>query len=104
VRDNERDKGKERERADRRESREKRRAKREKMSTLLSEKYDSPLRRWLRWMSAQGLSGSSLFVGLVAVGVVKSAVGMGGFSGEHIFRTPGRRIVPPLPDVIVEMC
>lgn len=72
----------EKERAERRERREKRRKEKERKSTLLGDKYDSPLRRWLRWMSRSGLSAWSLPVGLAAVLVVKAAVGLGGFSGK----------------------
>ncbi|ORY32289.1 ALG6, ALG8 glycosyltransferase family-domain-containing protein [Naematelia encephala] len=59
--------------------REARRKERERKSTLAGEKYDSPLRRWLRYM---GSGWMSLGLGLVGVGVVKSAIGSGGFSGK----------------------
>lgn len=63
----------------------KRRAEREQRSTLSSERYDSPLRRWMRWMSKMGMSGWSLPVGLAGVMVLKGAVGLGGFSGTSIY-------------------
>jgi len=66
---------------DREQLRARHRAEREKRSTLAAEKFDSPLRRWLRWMSSRGLSGWTLGVGLVGVGMVKTGVGFGGFSG-----------------------
>ena len=69
-----------------REERRRRRAERRAKSTLAGEKYDSPLRRWARWMSANGLSAWSLPIGLAAVGVVKTAVGYGGFSGGSKLR------------------
>lgn len=71
------------ERERRRARREAKRREREKRSTLVGEKYDSPLRRWLRWMSAQNLSGPySLAIGCLATGMIKTAVGFGGFSGS----------------------
>ena len=36
-------------------------------------------------MSSVGLSWASLWIGLIGVGVVKTAVGFGGFSGEFAF-------------------
>jgi len=63
-------------------ARKKRREEREKRSTLANERFDSPLRRWLRWMSRSGFSRWRLGVGLLGVGVVKTAVGYGGFSGK----------------------
>lgn len=67
----------------RRVRREARRREKEKKSTLVGEKYDSPLRSWLRWMSAQNLSGRyAVLVGCAAIGMVKTAVGFGGFSGH----------------------
>lgn len=67
----------------RRARREVKRKERELRSTLVGEKYDSPLRSWLRWMSAQGLSGPyAVLAGCVGVGMIKTAVGLGGFSGH----------------------
>ncbi|KAL7419523.1 Glucosyltransferase-like protein [Cryptotrichosporon argae] len=45
------------------------------------ERYDAPLRRWVRWMGRDAYA-ATLALGLVGVGVFKSAVGMGGFSGQ----------------------
>ncbi|CAD6574593.1 MAG: Glucosyltransferase-like protein [Tremellales sp. Tagirdzhanova-0007] len=64
-------------------ARSKRRAERDKRARSVAERFDSPLRRWLRWMSSAGLSRASLGIGLIGVGVIKTAVGFGGFSGRE---------------------
>jgi hypothetical protein len=43
----------------------------------------SPISSWLKWMSENGLESSSLYVGLATVIIIKTAVGMGGFSGSY---------------------
>ena len=48
----------------------------------MNDRFDSPLRRWLRWMSRSGMSGWSLPIGLIGVAMVKTGVGFGGFSGK----------------------
>lgn len=57
--------------AERDERRRKRREEREKKSTLVGEKFDSPLRQWLRWMSQKGQSRWSLPLGLGVAAVVR---------------------------------
>ena len=56
---------------DRREKRRQRKEERAKKSTLRGERYDSPLRRIIRWLSAKELSHWGLVLCLVVVGLIR---------------------------------
>lgn len=64
--------------------REDRRLKQLEKSTLSGGRFDSPIRRWLRWMKTIDMGKWSLPVGIIGVGVIKAAVATGGFSGKQV--------------------
>jgi hypothetical protein len=51
-------------------------------STLQNEVYNSPLRRYTRYMSQSSQSHLTLPLSLIAVGLIKVGIGFGGFSGK----------------------
>ncbi len=61
--------------------------KREERGTLASDRFDSPLRRYVRSMAGLGLQQWSLPVGVGTVLVIKWLVGMGGYSGRSASRS-----------------
>lgn len=71
-------------RIERRARRERRREERIKKSTLKGEKYDSPLRRWVRWMSLHELGQWSLVVVILAAGVLRAVISLASrYLGTH---------------------
>ncbi len=56
--------------------------KREERSTLQGERFDTPLRRYVRNMTRLGLGEHTLVMGVAAVLLIKWIIGIGGYSGK----------------------